>query len=191
VHIFEALGDRRERAVSLGGIARMMTAKGEVDAALELHNERLKTHEALGDRRSRAVTLGDIARIRRAKGEVDAALALHRERLEVFRQLGDQDGVANATYDIGQMQLFRAVEKSDAEAFRSAVEALTESYSINLKIGRLDGICFVGQALGRALAMAGEHDKAREILQCSLDGFRKLGRAQQAAQVEELLRQLG
>ena len=39
VEVFEALGDRRSRAVTLGDIARIKTAKGEVDAALTLHEE--------------------------------------------------------------------------------------------------------------------------------------------------------
>ena len=67
--ICAALGDRRARAVTLGDIARIKTAKGEVDEALALHHEQLQTYEALGDRRSRAVTLGDIARIQTAKGD--------------------------------------------------------------------------------------------------------------------------
>ncbi len=78
--VFEALGDRRERAVTLGDIARIMTGKGEVEAALALHQEQLQIFEALGDRRERAVTLGDIARIMTGKGEVEAALALHQEQ---------------------------------------------------------------------------------------------------------------
>ncbi len=44
---------------------------------------------------------------------------------------------------------------------------------------------------GQTFAMAGLRPEAREILQRLLDGFRKLGRAQEAAQVEEVLRQLG
>ena len=135
--------------------------------------------------------MGDIARIKRDKGEVDEALGLLRERLEVNRRLGDQDGIAGASFDIGQIQLGRAVEHSDAEVFGLAFEALSESYGIFLKIGRLDGICFVGLALGRAFAMAGQPDEAREILQRSFDGFRKLGRGGEAAQVENLLQQLG
>src|SRR5207248_377717 len=68
--VFEALGDRRSRAVTLGDIARIRRQKGEVDAALQLHQEELQVHEALGDRRARAITLGDIARIMAHKGEV-------------------------------------------------------------------------------------------------------------------------
>ncbi len=42
--VFEALGDRRERAVTLGDIARIKTDKGEMDAALQLQHERLQVN---------------------------------------------------------------------------------------------------------------------------------------------------
>jgi hypothetical protein len=51
--VFEALGDRRSRAVTLGDIARIMRDKGEVDQALELHREQIQTYEALTAGRAR------------------------------------------------------------------------------------------------------------------------------------------
>ena len=78
--------------------------KGEVDAALALHHERLATFEALGDRASRAVTLGDIARIKAAIGEFDAALALHEERLATFEALGDSRSRAVTLGDIARIK---------------------------------------------------------------------------------------
>ena len=190
VQIFDALGDRRSRAVTLGDIARIRANKGEVDEALKLHLEQVQIFEALGDRRFRAVTLGDIARIRANKGEVDEALKLHLEQVQIFEALGDQDGIANVSFNIGQIRLRHAIQHSDAAAFEEAVVALAKSYAILLNIGRLDGICVVGAAFGQALAAAGQRDEARTVLQRSLDGFRKLGLPDHAAQVEEVLRQL-
>ena len=188
---FEALGDRRSRAVTLGDIARILTDKGDVDQALQLHREKLQTVEALGDRRSRAVTLGDIASILTDKGDVDQALQLHHERLQTYEALGDQDGKANVSFNIGQISLARAVEHNDTAAFQAAYEALAESHRILLNIGRLDGICVVGEVLGQALAMGGQPDEAKTVLTRSRDGYRRLGQTQAAARVEEQLRQLG
>ena len=70
-------GEVRERAVTLGDIARLRARKGDVDEALRLHHEELEVYERLGEVRERAVTLGDIARLRARKGEVDEALRLH------------------------------------------------------------------------------------------------------------------
>ena len=76
LRVYEALGDRRERAITLGDIARLRADKGEIDQALQLLEEALHVYEALGDRRERAITLGHIARLGADKGEVDQALQL-------------------------------------------------------------------------------------------------------------------
>jgi hypothetical protein len=104
--------------------------------------------------------------------------------------LEEAEGIAHASYEVGQICLARAIEKRDPEDFQRARNALTESYGIVLNIGRLAGICLIGWALGPVFAMAGQPDEARQVLQRSLDGFRKLGRMQEAAQVEGLLQQL-
>jgi tetratricopeptide (TPR) repeat protein len=174
-------------------MARLVSGKrtkGDVDAALKLHEEAIAIYEELGDRRSRAVTLGDIARIRTIKGDVDAALAMQNERLAVNRGLDDLDGVAAAQFDIGRIQLSRATQQKDVAAFRAAFDALTESYAILERIGRLAGICTVGMVLARVFALAGQNEEARKIAERSRDGYRRLGRAAQAAQAETLLRDL-
>jgi tetratricopeptide (TPR) repeat protein len=191
LQVYEALGDRRARAVTLGDVARILTDKGAVDEALALHRERLQVYEALGDRRARAVTLGDIARILRDKGAVDEALTMQQERLQVNRDLGDKDGIAAASFDIGRMQIDRAIEREDAAAFSEAVETLGESYRIFVQIGRLEGICAVGSLLGQVMAKTGGRDTARAMLTRSLEGYRKLGRSGEAADVEAILRELG
>ncbi|MBK8090927.1 MAG: CHAT domain-containing protein [Verrucomicrobiaceae bacterium] len=180
LEVYEGLGDKRSRAVTLGDIARIRAAKGEVDAALALHLEMLGIFEGLGDKRERAVTLGDIARIRADKGEVDAALALHQERLGIFEELGDRDGEANALWSIAKIE----VEKQEWQA---AYEHLAASYAINLQLGRLDGISFVGLDLGRLLCAAGEQQKGLAILERSLAGFQKLGWAREIAYTEAIL----
>ena len=56
-----ALGDKRSRAITLGDIARVLAAKGDVDQALKLHQENLAIAEALGDLDGIANTLWSIA----------------------------------------------------------------------------------------------------------------------------------
>ena len=65
--IYERLGDVRSRAVTLGQIADVLQARGQLDEALRIRQEeQLPVYERLGDVRSRAVTLGQIAEIGRA-----------------------------------------------------------------------------------------------------------------------------
>jgi hypothetical protein len=177
------LGDKRSRALTLGGIARIRRDKGDIDAALLLHNEMLAIFEALGDKRSRAVTLGDIAWIRRTKGDIDAALQLHAERLGIFEALGDRQERAHTLWSIAQVEIQQQKRK---EAFAH----LAESYTLLLELGHLDGICMVGLDLGQLLCMAGQREQGLAILTRSRDGFLKLGRPQMAQQTQSLIDRL-
>ena len=75
--------------------------------------------------------------------------------------------------------------------FQESYEALLRSYTISMQTGRLDSIlqrwCIV---LGEALASGGDVQAARDVLNRSMDGFRKLGQAGMAEYVEARLRAL-
>jgi len=181
--VFERLGDARERAVTLGDIARILVNKGEVDETLALHQERLAVFERLGDARERAVTLGDIAGILVSKGEVDEALRLNEEKLLVNRRLGDADGIATAQWDLAQLDLAR-------RDLSSAMKRLDEAWPILNQIGRVDGLAVIGSTYGQLLAMAGENNRAREVLAVAIQCCRKLGRINETVKVEAILERL-
>ena len=172
-------GDR-ERAIVLGEIAEIRAQKGEVDEALELHQQELEVYEGLGDTRSRAVTLGEIATIRAEKGEVDEALKLQEERLEVNEGLGDKDGIAAALWAIAQIDL-------QQQRFREAYERLDQSYRIYLEIGRLEGICHVGLSLGQLVCGGGHSEDGLAVLTRSRDGFVQLGQPDNARQAQAII----
>ena len=79
------------RAVTLGKIADIFFARGELDEALRIRREEeLPVYERLGAVRERAVTLGKIADILFARGDLDEALRIRREeQLPVYERLGD------------------------------------------------------------------------------------------------------
>jgi len=81
----------RDQALTLGKIADVLQARGEIDEALRIRREeQLPVFERLGDVRSRAVTLGYIADVLQDRGEIDEALRIRREEeLPVFERLGD------------------------------------------------------------------------------------------------------
>ena len=179
----EMLASPRERAIVLGYIARLMASKGEVDRALEMHQEMVGIFESLGDKRSRAVTLGDIARLMADKGEVDRALEMHKERLAVAEAMGDMDSRASALWDTAQIEIGK-------EEWQGAFSHMAESYGIFVKLGRLDGICVVGVSLGQLMCMGGQRDEGLEVLKRSQEGFTKLGQGEMARQTQELIDQI-
>ena len=73
---------------------------------------------------------------------------------------------------------------------QKAYEYLAESYQINLKLGRLDGICFVGMDLGGLLCQANQKEEGLRILERSQEGFEKLGQNELSEQVKELINQV-
>jgi tetratricopeptide (TPR) repeat protein len=92
LNICQDHNDKRGAADSLGYIADVLQARGELDAALKIRREeQLPVYEALGDKRSTAVTMGKIADVLQARGDLNAALKIRREeQLPVYEALGDK-----------------------------------------------------------------------------------------------------
>jgi hypothetical protein len=90
------------------------------------------------------------------------------------------DGIANTLWSLARIDLQR-------EDYQAAFERLTKSYDILLKLGRLDGICWVGLDLGQLLCRCGRGKEGKELFKGSEEGFLKLGRADLAEQVRKLL----
>jgi tetratricopeptide (TPR) repeat protein len=157
--------------------------KGEVEEALRLHQERLALFERLGEVLARAATLGDIARLKAAKGEVEEALRLQTERLETNRRLGDLDDQAATLWDIAQIELGR-------DDVAKAAPLIAEAYAIVDQIGRLEGICAIGEVFGQILIAAGQREEGLAVLHRSEEGFRRMGRTANAERIAALIRQL-
>jgi len=133
-----------------------------------------------GYKREQMCVLGDIARIYVDKGDVEEALRLHKERLEVYEKLGDRRGAANALWSIALLDIGK-------ERYDSALELLTESYDILLKLELLDGICHVGLTLGKLLCSMGQNARGMEVLRRSEQGFLKLGRKDMAQKAQSII----
>jgi tetratricopeptide (TPR) repeat protein len=127
--IFEALGAKRERAVTLGDIARIRADKGEVDAALALHQERLGIFEALGDLDGKANTLWSFAQIEIQQKKWQAAFDHLAEAYAINLKLGRLDGISFVGLDLGQL-LCMAGQRD------KGMKVLTQSRDGFLKLGQ-------------------------------------------------------
>ena len=75
--MFERLGDVRSKAITMGKIADVLQARGQLDEALRIRQEEeLPVYERLGDVRLKAVTMGKIADVLQALEEEKARLRL-------------------------------------------------------------------------------------------------------------------
>ena len=188
--VYEKLGDLRSRAVTLGQIADIHQARGELDEALRIRiEEELPVFERLGDVRERAITLGKIAQVHLARGELDQALELNEQRRPIAEMLRDINSLAHIHFLSAQIRL----ERGDHErgALQTIYEDLTAAYEINIKLDRPDGIAGAGSLLAQVMARGGLEDEALSVLDTVEAAFRKLGDPQGIAQIAQLRRLIG
>ena len=134
--------------------------------------------------RARAVTMGKIADILSSRGEWEEALRIRQEdELPVYERLGALDSIAHAHWSIA---CIKDAQRRDQEVF----EHLEKSYRLVLQLGRLDGIIVVGTELGQRLCEAGQTEAGIAILKRSQEGLLKLGRVDQACQLQTCIEQL-
>jgi tetratricopeptide (TPR) repeat protein len=119
---WERLGDVHSRALTMGQIADILQARGQLDEALRIRKEEeLPVYERLGDVRSRAVTMGMIADILQARGQLDDALRIRKEEeLPVYERLGDvrsravtMGKIADILEDRGQLDEALRIRKEE------------------------------------------------------------------------------
>ena len=172
-----ALSLHKERIAvfeALGDIARLRANKGEVDAALSLYLEELGVHESLGDIRSRAIVLGDIARLRADRGEVDAALSLNLEELGVYEALGDTRQRALTLSDIARLR----ADKGEVDA---ALALHQEALSVYEALGDTREHAVTLGDIARLRAGKGEVDAALALHKERMGIFEALGDARERA----------
>jgi tetratricopeptide (TPR) repeat protein len=117
--VFETVGDVRSRAVTMGKIADILQARGQLDEALKIRNEEeLPVYERLGDVRERAVTMGKIADILQARGQLDEALRFRMEESPVYEKLGATRDLLVARTKQAVTRLLRDQDGDRGEAFR-------------------------------------------------------------------------
>jgi len=134
--IFEQAGSllksehfQREYSIVLGDIARIRVSKGEVEAALKLHEERLRVFEELGDLDSKAATLWDIAQVALKQQSYQKAFDYLSESYRLNLKIGRLDGICFVGMDLG-MLLCQAGQREQG------LEILTRSRDGFIKLGQ-------------------------------------------------------
>lgn len=101
-------------------------------------------------------------------------------QLQAARQRDDHATTAQLLWKLAQHDLQR-------DDVPMALSRLLESYELNQRIGRLDGVCAVGLVVGQMLASGGQWQSGREVLVEVREGFRKLGQPRGQQQAEKLI----
>ena len=144
----------RERAITIGKIADILEARGELDEALRIcREEQLPVYERLGDVRSRAVTLHNLAgSLIKAGGLNDARVQeIHAAASEAFaiaRQLNLPDAIANTGTLLAQVL-------GRAGRIKEALPILDEAEAAFMTLGNAAGLERVKEIRGKLTASTG------------------------------------
>jgi hypothetical protein len=96
--------------------------------------------------------------------------------------------IAHVRFSCAGIRLARGgIEKGEEETI---FKELAESFAINKKLQRPDGIAMTGLLLGQFLAARGQTDDAVKVLDDSAAAFEKLGMTAKAAEAIELKKQI-
>jgi tetratricopeptide (TPR) repeat protein len=180
----------RSKTVTLGKIADILQARGQLDEALRIRTEeQLPVFERLGDVRSKTVTLGQIADILQARGQLDEALRIRtEEQLPVFERLGD---VRSKTVTLGQIADILQARGQLDEALALHAERIPLAESL----GHIDSIAHIKYSMAGIRLQRGDHE--HEGLQTIYDELAeaygiglKLGRPDYIGGIDQLLAQV-
>ena len=123
--VYERLGDVRSRAVTMGKIADILQARGELDEALRIREECGVIAEKLGDTDLLINTLWSTARIRTAKGISDQETfeRILRDLSQAYamaKKLTRLDAICAVAFDLG-MLIASAGAKEEAKPLLTSV----------------------------------------------------------------------
>ncbi|HEX6202902.1 MAG TPA: hypothetical protein VF100_07865, partial [Thermoanaerobaculia bacterium] len=123
-------------------------------------------------------------------GETEEALRIWTDEcLPLAVRAQDLDGIAHVRFVCARARLTRGdLEKGEAQLI---YDELAESFRLNKKLQRVDGIAFSGSFLGQVLARAGHREEALSVLADSASAFEKMGREEEATQVRALREEIG
>jgi len=176
--LFKEVGHEESYAGTMGRIADILTACGDLDEALRIRTEEeLPVYERLGDVRSKAVAMGKIAIILSAHGKADEALQiLQKEVLPIFERLGD---VRSKAVTMGKIADILTVCGEIDEALRIRTE---EELPVYEGLGDVREKAIAMGRIADILADRGELDEALHIFsQEELPVYERLGDVQSKA----------
>lgn len=134
----ERMGDERAKAVTQGRIADILQARGELDAALSLHDQRLPVAQQMSDIDSIAHIRYAMARIRLQRGDQETGgfQQIHddlAESFDLWRKLGRPDGIGAAGELLAQVLAMRGQQGE-------ALEVLDQAESCYVRLANDQGI---------------------------------------------------
>jgi tetratricopeptide (TPR) repeat protein len=139
--------DERERAVTLGDIARLQAQAHEEEDALALYHEELTIFQQLGDVCAQAVTLLDLGDLHLLTGRDFDAERMYQDSLAMFRQSCCEEGIYAAQARLGRLAMRQGQRAKAAQLLQEARQGLE-------RLGFAPWVASLGQLMGQASPQA-------------------------------------
>jgi tetratricopeptide (TPR) repeat protein len=162
------LEHRRDEGAFLGNLGLAYSALGQVERAIEYHEQALTISREIGDRRGEGNHLGNLGLAYRALGQVERAIEYHEQALAISREIGDRRIEGNALGNLGTAyRVLGQVER--------AIEYHEQALTISREIGDRRGEGIDLGNLGLAYSALGQVERAIEYYQQALAISREIG----------------
>ena len=122
------LGDRRYEGAWLGNLGNAYFSLGQVQRAIEFHQQALEIARETGDRRSEGAGLGNLGSAYYSLGQVTQAIEYYQQALAISREIGDRRGEGA---DLGNL----GIVYSDLGQVEKAIEYYQQALAIFQEIG--------------------------------------------------------
>ena len=86
------IGQRRAEGNSLGNLGIAYRNLGQVEKAIDYHQQALAISQEIGDRRAEGNSLGNLGIAYRNLGQVEKAIDYHQQALAISQEIGDRRG---------------------------------------------------------------------------------------------------
>ena len=162
------IGNRRSEGNALGNLGNAYWALGQLQRAVEFHQQHLAVAREIGDRKGEGQSLGNLGNAYRNLGQPQRAIEFHQQDLAIAREVGNCRGEGNALGNLG-------VAYADLGQPQRAIEFHQQHLTIAREIGDRRG---EGKALGNlglAYADLGQPQRAIEFHQHNLAIAREIG----------------
>ena len=95
------LEDRRDEGAWLGNLGLAYRDLGQVEKAIDYHQQALVIHQEIGYRQGQANQLGNLGLAYSDLGQVEKAIDYHQQALVIDQEIGYRQGQANALGNLG------------------------------------------------------------------------------------------
>lgn len=179
--IAKARGNKDFEAAFSGSIGFVEKTKGNLQEALQAHEEALELYREIGDRHNEANALGNIGSVYNKFGDVDKAIEFHSAAIKIDRGIRNREGEAAALLALGNcyihsMQLAGETATRNLEKGKDSIERSLKLFRrLGDRIG--EGQALLSQATIYDFAGRPKEESGR-ILKEALSVFREVGSAQ-------------